>query len=88
MLGEENKDKKSIVLNHSFDQSLYPKEKEEHKKIEFNYVGHLDAIRTPKKLFEAINELYKEDEKLGEKVKNNERQRLANTCRCRSFKDN
>lgn len=68
MLGEENKDKKSIVLNHSFDQSLYPKEKEEHKKIELNYVGHLDAIRTPKKLFEAINELYKEDEKLGEKV--------------------
>lgn len=68
MLGEKNKNKNSIVLNHSFDEDLYPHEKEKHEKIEFNYVGHLDAIRTPKKLFEAINELYKEDENLKDKV--------------------
>ena len=56
--------KKSEILPHSFERSLYPKldvkkEKTDVKKIV--YLGHLDDTRSPKYLFRALNELKKTD---------------------------
>lgn len=59
---------KVLVLNHSFDESLYPLNKEKNNKIVMSYVGHLDNLRSPYLLFQAINELSKEDDKLAEKI--------------------
>ena len=63
---------KAIILNHSYDKSLYPAvSKKESKKLKFTYIGHLDDIRTPINLFKAINKLYKNDYKLSSKVEFN-----------------
>lgn len=59
---------KGIVLNHSFDKDLYPKERTPNDKIVMSYVGHLDNLRTPHLLFEAIKELKEIDSNLADKV--------------------
>ena len=67
-----NLDKKSIVLPHSFDEKLYGNEnKEKNEKMVFSYVGHLDDIRTPRLLFEALKELKKNDDSLSNRVEFN-----------------
>lgn len=64
---------KSIILPHSFDENLYPKVKKTLKndKIVFSYVGHLDDIRTPRLIFEAIKDLKSNFSDLAEKVEFN-----------------
>ena len=67
MLG--NKKKESIVLAHSYYDKLYPKNvKKFDDKIHITYIGHLDKIRTPKLLLEAIRELKQADTNLFEKL--------------------
>lgn len=62
-------DNKTVVLNHSFDSSLYPENKEkENSKIQITYVGHLDLIRKPTLFLEALNELANDDKNLKEKL--------------------
>ena len=47
-----------MILHHSYDKSLYPDAApKEDGKVKFLFVGHLDDIRTPRPLFEAIREL-------------------------------
>lgn len=70
MLGNKKKD--NIVLAHSFYDKLYPKNvKKYDDKIHITYIGHLDKIRTPKLLFEVINELKMEDMELSKKLEFN-----------------
>lgn len=70
----ENKNdliKKSIILPHSYDPKLYSQDKlsiQDNKKITFTYVGHLDDIRTPRLIFEALNDLNSEFGDLSKKV--------------------
>ncbi len=59
---------KAIVLNHSFDKDLYPENVEKNDKIKMSYVGHLDYLRTPHLLLEAISELKDIDDKLADKI--------------------
>lgn len=60
---------KSIILSHSFDNSLYPERTIKNAdKIIMNYVGHLDNIRTPILFLNAIKELADEDENLSSKI--------------------
>lgn len=67
MLG--NKKKESIVLAHSYYDKLYPKDiKKYDDKIHITYIGHLDVIRTPKLLLEAVLELKQEDSNLFKKL--------------------
>ena len=67
MLG--NKKKESIVLAHSYYDKLYPKNvKKFDDKIRITYIGHLDKIRTPKLLLEAVRELKQADTNLFEKL--------------------
>lgn len=67
MLG--NKKKESIVLAHSYYDKLYPKNvKKFDDKIHITYIGHLDKIRTPKLLLEAVRELKQADTNLYEKL--------------------
>lgn len=67
MLKDRNKN--SIVLPHSYDERLFPnKVKKENKKIVMSYIGHLDNIRTPKLLLEAINELRRENPDLKDRL--------------------
>lgn len=55
---KEQLEKKTIILPHSYDSSLYNHTNEpQGEKIIFSFVGHLDDIRTPKALLEAINKL-------------------------------
>ena len=72
MLGKYSKNitDRAVILNHSFAEDLYPAktEKGNSDKFVMTYVGHLDTLRTPKLLFEAINELYEENSNLAEKV--------------------
>lgn len=60
--------RKACVIEHSFDESLYPLKKETTKKLSFVYVGHLDDNRNAMPLFKAIRVLKDNDPKLGEKV--------------------
>lgn len=61
-------EKKSIILPHSFDDSLYTHNIYKNKKINFTYVGHLDDIRTPHQLFLAIKRLKEFDKDISEKI--------------------
>ena len=68
-LYKKNYDNKAIILNHSFDSSLYPEKIEtKNNKIIMNYVGHLDNIRTPILFLFAIKELADEDKNLSSKL--------------------
>ena len=59
----------SVIINHSYMEELYPKKVEKNtEKIIISYIGHLDAIRTPKILLEAIKEIKEEDEHLCNKL--------------------
>lgn len=58
---------KAFVLNHSFDPLLFPEKKKPNKVKTMSYVGHLDNIRTPKLLLEALSELAEEDKELASK---------------------
>ena len=60
-------EKKAVILNHSFDPSLYPDKAASGDKITMNYVGHLDTIRTPKLLLEAVADLAERDSDLASK---------------------
>lgn len=62
---------KSWILNHSFDPSLYPETKSENGVLTMNYVGHLDAIRTPRLFLEALCELAEDDPDLKDKFRVN-----------------
>lgn len=67
----QNKEKlaeKSIILPHSFDSSLYPEKGKKNEKLVFTYIGHLDEIRSPKLLLEALNILKTKDKDLSKKV--------------------
>ena len=63
----EGMGRKAVVLNHSFDPSLYSEKKEKNSVLTMTYVGHLDQIRTPKLFLEAVNELAQKDEDLASK---------------------
>lgn len=62
---------KGVIISHSYDLDLYPvetKQSEENKKVRFAYVGHLDAMRNARVLFEAISKLKERDQNLSKKV--------------------
>ena len=59
---------KAIILNHSFDKTLYTGTSKEKQKIEMAYIGHLDNIRSPYILLSAIQELNEENPDLADKV--------------------
>lgn len=59
---------KGMVLFHSFDKTLYPENKQKNDKVKMSYVGHLDNLRTPHLLLEAINELKEENTNLADKL--------------------
>ncbi len=66
-------DKKSLIIPHSYDSKLYPKDSSDNKtgKINFTFIGHLDDIRTPHVLLEAVNRLQKFDSKIADKAEFN-----------------
>lgn len=59
---------KFVIFPHTYDKELYHKVRKSNDKIIFSYLGHLDDIRTPRLLFEAINELKKLDYNLSSLV--------------------
>lgn len=67
----KNKDelsKKSIILPHTYDLNLYPKTTTKNKKLTFAYIGHLDDIRTPRLILEALKELKETNPDISEKI--------------------
>lgn len=62
--------KKGVVLPHSYDPALYPRNSASYGdgKIHMVYIGHLDAIRTPRPFLRAIHALSRQDEHLAEKL--------------------
>lgn len=49
---------KSIVLPHSFENTLYPKAKKgSHEKLTISHIGHLDKIRTPVNVLKALKRI-------------------------------
>ena len=68
---KDDLDKKTVVLPHSYDDKLYSHKTTKHNKIIFSFVGHLDEIRNPRVLFEALVRLKKHDENLAQKVEFN-----------------
>ena len=68
----KNQDKyinKTCIIRHSFDKSFYPNvKKEEHSKIRFAFIGHLDEIRNATALINAIVELNKQVDDLQDKA--------------------
>lgn len=67
MLG--NMKKNNIILFHSYEEKLFPKNIEKDtKKIKMAYIGHLDKIRTPRLLLEAVKQLKEEDKNLFDKL--------------------
>ena len=65
---KEEAHSKAIILNHSFDKTLYNGTSKEKQKIEMAYIGHLDNIRSPYILLSAIQELNEENPDLADKV--------------------
>ena len=65
---KEELSKKSIILPHSFDSTLYPKKTIKNDKLVFSYIGHLDDIRSPRLLLEGVKILKAKDENLSKKV--------------------
>lgn len=59
---------KALILYHSFDSELYPSVKEKNEKIRISYIGLLDTIRNPYRLFDAIRSLNEENPDLADKV--------------------
>lgn len=59
---------KALILYHSFDSDLYPSVKEKNEKIRISYIGLLDTIRNPYRLFDAIRSLNEENPDLADKV--------------------
>lgn len=72
MLGNYDKTvkDKALVLPHSFDASLYDKEigTEDTGKIRMVYIGHLDDIRSPHLLLNAVLELKKDQPDLADRL--------------------
>lgn len=65
----KNKNKNNIILYHSYEEKLFPSKVEKNNdKIRMAYIGHLDKIRTPRLLFEAIKELNEENDNLSERL--------------------
>lgn len=63
---------KFLLLPHTYDEKLYPSfEVKKKSKSTFTYVGHLDDIRTPRLILEALFELSKEHEDLANLVEFN-----------------
>lgn len=67
---DESMKKKSIVLPHSFDETLYDAslEAERSVKIRMTYIGHLDNTRTPRLFLKALAALKEERPDLPEKL--------------------
>ena len=68
---KDDLEKKVIVLPHTFDSNLYTNKKKKNDKIVFSFIGHLDDIRTPHTLFEAILKLRNIDKDIVNKVEFN-----------------
>lgn len=72
MLGNCTDDvkQKAVVFPHSYDPALYPStgSSEKHDKIRLVYIGHLNDIRTPHLLFEAVCQLKNDHPDLAEKL--------------------
>ena len=68
---KEELEKKTIILPHTYDEKLYPNKEVKNNKIIFSFVGHLDDIRTPHSLFEAIKRLSEFDNSIDKKVEFN-----------------
>lgn len=65
----KNKNKNNIILYHSYEEKLFPSKVEKNNdKIRMAYIGHLDKIRTPRLLLEAIKELNEENDNLSERL--------------------
>lgn len=65
---KEELSKKSIILPHTYDLNLYPRESTNNKKLTFTYIGHLDDIRTPRLILEALKELKEIYPDISEKI--------------------
>lgn len=59
---------KFLILPHSYDLKLYTGNAVKNDKIVFRYIGHLDNIRTPRMLFEAIKLLKNKDANISSRV--------------------
>lgn len=59
---------KYMILPHTYDEKLFPEPCEKDDRITFSFVGHLDKLRSPKRLFQAILRLKNEDPDLSSKV--------------------
>ena len=68
MVKDRNLLKKSYLLYHSYDLSMYGPKPEKNKKLVFSFIGHLDATRTPLPLFKAIKLLNDSVDGLSDKV--------------------
>lgn len=65
----EELENKFWIIPHSYDSTLYSNEKvQKENKIKFVYVGHLDDIRTPDLIFQALNKLQHNNHDLSNKV--------------------
>lgn len=63
-----------LIIPHSYDEDLYPRElnrKNDNKKHQFTYIGHLDDTRSPRTLFEALRMLKERDNSIVDKVEFN-----------------
>lgn len=67
---EEKVAEKAIILPHSFDKELYSDSIKERssEKVKMVYIGHLDTIRTPRLILEAIKQLKKDKTDLADKL--------------------
>lgn len=68
----ELKDKVEL-LYHTFDKEYYPKNKKKYNdnKIHFDFVGHLDDVRSPRTFFEALKRLNESTDNLEDKIEVN-----------------
>lgn len=62
---------KGVIINHGFDEKLYPKTKPNHgdSRKHFLYVGHLDEMRNAKPILRALGHLARRDKDLSKKVR-------------------
>ena len=59
---------KAVIIPHSYDKTFYPNVHASQKKTVLTFLGHLDTVRTPKYLFEALVLLKKRHKDLDKKL--------------------
>lgn len=68
-IGNQEKFKsKAVVIPHSYDKALYPKAHVYKGKVVLTFIGHLDSVRTPKYLLEALVLMKKKHKDLDQKL--------------------